>query len=111
MKKKGKNISNIMTDVKFSDWGKWKKDFAESQKKAPKSFFGSWHLDFKKSNPARASFVSKNLNVLQGEMIVLKKTIKKQRIKFFTRVFFSHFADNFGFFGHFKTCRYKNIRF
>ncbi len=100
-----------MTDVKFSDWEKWEKDFRESQRDAPKSFFGSWHLDFKKGNPARVSFFSKNLNILQGEMIALKKNIKKQRIQFFTRVFLATLLIILGFWGTLKLVGTKTFDF
>ena len=111
MKKRAKNISNIMTDVKFSDWGKWANDFRESQKKDPKSFLGSWRLDFKKGNPSRVSFFSKNLNILQSEMIILKKNTKRQRIKFVIQVFLITLLVVLGFLGALKFVGTKTFDF
>jgi hypothetical protein len=111
MKKKGKNISNIMTDVKFSDWEKWEENFRRSQKKSPQSFLGSWHLNFKKGNVAQASFFPKNLNILQTELVALKKDIKKQRIKFFAQVFLATLLIILGFWGALKLAGTRTFDF
>ncbi len=106
-----KDIANILTDIKFTDWEEWKKNFKKEREKDPKSFFGSWRLNFKKGNTAQASFFPKNLNILQTELIALKKDIKRQRIKFFTRVFLAALLIILGFWGTLKLAGTKTFDF
>jgi len=111
MKKEGKNISNIMADAKPSNWEKWEKIFKKERENGPKSFLGNWRVNFKKGNFARSSFIPKNSNILQSEILILKKNLKKQRIKFFVQSFVAAILIVLGFWGALKILGTKTFDF